>query len=515
MGCGISASKSQTPCSEFSTKADQIRDSSKEQRPLAANDFSLNNDPQKLPRISKSKSDTSALKSQSSMLSALSYKGLDLGMPENIERTWMSRAQSCGCIGEEAWILGELSFERPVKVQNLLEEDEDDVASKASIRSLEDGTKSVIFGRRSSDPRIIASAARLGSTSSVGSNFSYIFTEAQDEALQRASSKDTFGVSPRQLEELVATKSSHSFGDVEEEDPITSADSTLGVAMKASFLEAWTTFKAEGDVVLTSDRVEVDPSCEWQRNENVLIVIDWDDTLFPTSWLGSKRWFHEWIRNKDHTAENALKDANVVDREQLAALDLAACKFLEILCRLGQPKCVTLAKEPWVERSMEAFMPKLRELWKEKAVPIFYASAERVMTVKRNGHWCEHPCHTGSFESSILELQLQSDRKRQVIRRLMRHFYKKNGGSCLNVLSIGDGEPERRAMQEISFWHSNPIKANGRRERFRAKSIQLLDEPTCLKMTVQQKVLLAYIASIVAADQDMDTSFAEDLTLDP
>lgn len=39
-------------------------------------------------------------------------------------------------------------------------------------------------------------------------------------------------------------------------------------------------------------------------------------------------------------------------------------------------RCVTLAQRPWQEVSMEVFMPKLYQLWKELDIPVSYASEE-------------------------------------------------------------------------------------------------------------------------------------------
>lgn len=248
----------------------------------------------------------------------------------------------------------------------------------------------------------------------------------------------------------------------------------------------------------------LDPTALWRQPDNVLIVIDWDDTILPTTWLAMRPWFRNWVRGKG-SVETALEGADQKDREKLAELDLAARSFIQTACHLGRPFFVTLAQRPWVERSMKAVLPQLAELWETCGLTVSYAEEEVLPTSERSGCWCKKPCKAGQLEDAVFELQKRSDQKRKVMHRLLRRFYKKTDNIWLNVVSFGDGAAERSALQEIAFWHENPPSPeSGELLDFRAKSVQLFEEPDCAQLTGQLKVLQEWLPVLVSLDQDLD-----------
>lgn len=239
----------------------------------------------------------------------------------------------------------------------------------------------------------------------------------------------------------------------------------------------------------------------WRRSDNVMLLLDWDDTLLPSTWMMSKSWFRRWVR--DEAAGRDVLQMADVDRLKLAELDVIACDFLWAASHSGRVCCVTLARRPWQERSMRAFMPKLAELWKELNVEVHYASEFYVETPSRHGAWCQRPCEATQLEQVIHELQIRCDQKRRAMKRVLNRFYRDTDSWC-NVVSIGDGPAERFALQELAFHWRQPRNAE---QRFRVKTIQLLEEPDIDHLQVQLQVLQAWIPAVVSLDQDFDTSF--------
>lgn len=247
-----------------------------------------------------------------------------------------------------------------------------------------------------------------------------------------------------------------------------------------------------------------DSAAQWRQPDNVLILVDWDDTILPTTWLAARPWFRNWVRSKG-PVETALEGADEKDREALAQLDLAACSFIQEACHLGRPFCVTLAQRPWVERSMQAILPQLAKLWEDHGLTASYAEEEVIASSERTGGWCKKPCRGGQLENAVFEFQMRSDQKRKVMHRLLRNFYKKTDNIWLNVVSFGDGAAERSALQEIAFWHENPPSPeSGEPLDFRVKSVQLFEEPECSQLTGQLNVLQEWLPVLVGLDQDLD-----------
>eukprot|EP00439_Symbiodinium_sp_Y106_P026559 s1104_g3.t1 len=75
---------------------------------------------------------------------------------------------------------------------------------------------------------------------------------------------------------------------------------------------------------------------------------DWDDTLFPTTWLESKQAFQAWCRSGAWRSEASPHLDAKDDMEQAARAIVATASDLGHVC------CVTLAQPPWQEVSMKA-----------------------------------------------------------------------------------------------------------------------------------------------------------------
>mmetsp|Transcript_122 Transcript_122/g.261 ORF Transcript_122/g.261 Transcript_122/m.261 type:complete len:554 (-) Transcript_122:68-1729(-) len=251
--------------------------------------------------------------------------------------------------------------------------------------------------------------------------------------------------------------------------------------------------------------MDVQPDAFWKQPENVLILVDWDDTMLPTTWLATRPWFRQWVRQQE-THETALQGADEADRRLIGDLDQAARRFILAASRLGKIFCVTLAQQPWVERSMKAYLPRTAEVWEAIGIQVSYANKEAVEYAERLSSWCEKPAVPGHLEASVLKLQMRSDQKRKVMHRLLRNFYKKTDDCWLNVVSFGDGAAERSALQEIAFWHENPPSESGDRLIFRVKSVQLLEEPDCDQLRAELQVLQEWLPVLANLDQDLDTA---------
>eukprot|EP00418_Pyrodinium_bahamense_P012077 CAMPEP_0179120522 /NCGR_PEP_ID=MMETSP0796-20121207/56788_1 /TAXON_ID=73915 /ORGANISM="Pyrodinium bahamense, Strain pbaha01" /LENGTH=333 /DNA_ID=CAMNT_0020819065 /DNA_START=18 /DNA_END=1019 /DNA_ORIENTATION=- len=252
-------------------------------------------------------------------------------------------------------------------------------------------------------------------------------------------------------------------------------------------------------------------SLEWQASENVVIIIDWDDTIFPTTWLSKMKEFQHWLRTDGH----ATPSLNAESAEQLAELDQTARAFLLRASLLGRVCCVTLSERPWQSRSMEAFMPMLAKTWQEIDIDVFYAREERgkmrrpLMPVKQvleGDAWDVLEHSMGQDDEFILK-------KQRSMKRFLSTYYQNS--SWKNVVGIGDSRTERDALQEIAFQHRNPIsQKTGMEKNFRCKTVSMLQSPTCQQLTAQLQVLQAWLPAIVNEDRDLAMSCTQDAIVD-
>jgi len=203
------------------------------------------------------------------------------------------------------------------------------------------------------------------------------------------------------------------------------------------------------------DRLAWLPPCE------NLIVFDWDDTLFPTSWL---------------RAQGLLDEDAVITPEQderLEALADAVAVTLERAKRRGGVAIVTNAEQGWVEASCEAILPSLRA----------HLAGVRVVSA-RSRH--EKP---GVFAPTTW--------KCLAFEELVNEFYGALGEQDValrrNIVSVGDAEHEMEALRWVAAG-----------AECRAKGLKFVEQP-CLERLLEQHELVAGIVDdVVDHDGNLD-----------
>jgi len=244
-------------------------------------------------------------------------------------------------------------------------------------------------------------------------------------------------------------------------------------------------------------------SAEWQLPGQVMIFVDWDDTLFPTTWLQGKPAYKDWLDGRV-SASDVLNEG---DRTALEELDQVARAFVVGASQLGRVCCVTLAQRGWVEKLMEAFLPRLATAWKDFGIQTHYAMEEKV------------PCRShvsGSCgpqdpeERSNLRVQMFAKRKELAMAKALRKFYGRQH-SWKNVLSIGDGLYERIALQDIGFQHTNRISTrSGAEKTLRVKTVKLAEESSCVQICHTLQLLQAWLPRMALWSSDFDMDLGDD-----
>eukprot|EP00931_Biecheleriopsis_adriatica_P023892 TRINITY_DN14999_c0_g1_i1.p1 TRINITY_DN14999_c0_g1~~TRINITY_DN14999_c0_g1_i1.p1 ORF type:complete len:467 (+),score=95.24 TRINITY_DN14999_c0_g1_i1:34-1401(+) len=239
-------------------------------------------------------------------------------------------------------------------------------------------------------------------------------------------------------------------------------------------------------------------SLQWQDPGETVIVLDWDDTILPTTWLVSQAGFQAW---KKKWPNNAAESPSLLppEMEDLRMLDHVARSFLLTAASLGRVCCVTLSHRPWQETTMNAMLPRTSQVWNDLNIPVFYASEENVKTFESSMSMAKSCMQDEEEERDLIDQRLIQQKKR-AFRRCIAEKYAR---SWKNIVSIGDGQAELMAMQDLSFEHVNPPSmTTGDPKPLRMKTVQLLELPECSALTSELQLLQAWLPGIVCVDGD-------------
>jgi phosphoglycolate phosphatase-like HAD superfamily hydrolase len=88
--------------------------------------------------------------------------------------------------------------------------------------------------------------------------------------------------------------------------------------------------------------------------KNPVIFIDWDDTLFPTSYL-RRVWMRKCQRAGGHWYEESLPVRMRSERAHIQRVGELAARVLKACSALGTVVIVTNSSRPWVDTSAELF----------------------------------------------------------------------------------------------------------------------------------------------------------------
>lgn len=110
--------------------------------------------------------------------------------------------------------------------------------------------------------------------------------------------------------------------------------------------------------------------CTSSNNNNVVTVLDWDDTLLPSTWVAGR---HDLTSAA--SLEDSLTRATPEETAALAAVGRSASALLETCSRIGRVAIVTNAGEGWVELSASLLLPDVQETITRLQIPVLSARA--------------------------------------------------------------------------------------------------------------------------------------------
>jgi len=193
--------------------------------------------------------------------------------------------------------------------------------------------------------------------------------------------------------------------------------------------------------------------------QTTLIILDWDDTLFPTNWV---------MKRKINLLKASERDQYT---DYFQELDRVLFKLLEIVNSMGTVVIVTNAMLNWVDVS-------------SIVLPRTYAILKKVKIISARARYKK-------ISSSAMEW------KRMAFTDVVYDELKTS--SPMNIISVGDAEYEYRALISLNNKYKNPNKY--------LKSVKFMRNPTHDKLIDQLEVLKNAVIDVWSKEQHLDLVF--------
>jgi hypothetical protein len=186
------------------------------------------------------------------------------------------------------------------------------------------------------------------------------------------------------------------------------------------------------------------------------VIFDWDDTLFPTSWLQRQGFFKADAVPSMQQAAQLQKLADAVERTLRATL------------LFGKVVVVTNAEKGWVELCCPKLMPSLAQVLSEVDIVSARSTYER---------------HS----------QNPSEWKRLAFAQELEQFHIQSDQQC-NVVSVGDSLYEQHAVMSVCKNVHNCF----------AKSLKFMDNPSIEDLIDQHDVCESCFLDVLEHNGDLD-----------
>lgn len=171
---------------------------------------------------------------------------------------------------------------------------------------------------------------------------------------------------------------------------------------------------------------------------SVLIVFDWDDTLFPTSFSLSDPRLRPLFHKK--RAAGGRAERAIENNRQLRALQAAAINAIKVASQIGRVVIITLAEEAWVRHASGMLMPGLFRLIEESDLQVLSAQDFHTAAFEDSGN-LEDSHGNGAMPNLTPLIECKAAAMRQCI----------PSGFLDQICSIGDSEVEAQAARQVSM----------------------------------------------------------------
>lgn len=291
-------------------------------------------------------------------------------------------------------------------------------------------------------------------------------------------------------------------------------------------LHSHSLYKSEGSGMSPHGRPmgRRDSQCFFSKQEQTVIVFDWDDTLFPTTYVNDDLRL-DWQRSLRNQPNLQPEDVESV-MKKLSLCEEGAAEALRRARELAHVVVVTLASTGWVHLACKHFYPAIGKLLSAMEIPIVYAQEKAGVTDTQYDKL--------QFQSSAEVERFWGLVKGHAISEEVERFYSRyEGQSWKNVLSIGDSSFERYGLlaatsaymqgrrlggvTDAPVWSPTQEGCwqkvqDGHVKKLRAKCCKLVDQPDVSELTVELEMVTRWLEGMVQLDAgfDLDLESVED-----
>lgn len=244
--------------------------------------------------------------------------------------------------------------------------------------------------------------------------------------------------------DIIASDKENLDQNIVQSNPLSRADLSSHDTFRISFLRK-----------LSYEKVWV-PKAQRPHSHQSVIIFDWDDTLFCTTFLTG--------------ALGALITTPAVE-EVLRKISKAVQQLLEMSLRMGRTFIITNAESMWVEYTAANFLPDL--------VP----TLQKVEVISaRNRHQAEFPGDIGKWKpQAFLDVQRRFD-----------------SDIITNLISIGDSEFEMDAAHIMGNKFTEVL----------VKTVKFHEKPYPHELLTQLEILLVKFECIVGSSRSLTLAFS-------
>ncbi len=178
-----------------------------------------------------------------------------------------------------------------------------------------------------------------------------------------------------------------------------------------------------------------------------IFIIDWDDTLFPTTWVNQNK-----INIQD---QDSIKNYKLYFLE----LDRTLSNFLESFNKIGDIYIVTNANIKWIKSCLQILNQTRESIIKNKI---------RIVSARDS----YSQSNSSPTEWKILTFQ---DILEEILNKIIANL---RPNTCLNILSLGDANYEYIALINLDmYFKKNIVNKNSNKLNYLLKSIKFIEKP--------------------------------------
>lgn len=254
----------------------------------------------------------------------------------------------------------------------------------------------------------------------------------------------------------------------------------------------------------------------FNKKDQTVIVFDWDDTLFPTTYIREDLELDHWLPLKDtHLKGTQMQEV----AQKLSRCAAAVIELLQLASEHGHVILVTLAQSPWVFKSCHNFYPDVWDAICDLKIPIVYAQEGKQIDYNKADMMSDDEVE--SFWSAV---------KGKAIAHEVEKFYSQyEGQSWKNIISIGDSNFERLGTQgmaedyakqklpgastkssESNTSYARRLSFEGEHEghviKVRTKTFKMVDDPEIDELLLEIQLLMKWLPLMVNLDDGFDVN---------